>query len=83
MNKIVEWLDTHLIDDWSKAWTKLSVIWNTICAAAAPVWVSLSDDQKASILGVVGVHPALYVSAAFAVSIALRLARQGKKEGDE
>ena len=80
MKKIIVWLDAHLIDDWSKAWTKLSVIWNAACAAAAPVWVSLSDDQKASILGVVGVHPALYVSVAFLIGVVLRLARQSKRD---
>ncbi len=61
MRKLLKWLDTHLIDDWTKAWKLLSVAWNTACAAAAPVWVSLSDDQKASILAVVGVHPEMYV----------------------
>jgi hypothetical protein len=80
MKKPIEWLDAHLIDDWKKGFTKLSVIWNTLCAAAAPIWVSLSDDQKSSILAVFGVHPALYVSVAFLIGVVLRLARQGKRE---
>lgn len=80
MNKLIAFFDAHLIDDWRKAFAKLSVLWNTFCAVAAPAWVSLSDDQKQSILAVVGVHPAMYVSAAFAISILLRLARQSKKD---
>ncbi len=80
MSKLTAFFDAYLIDDWTKAWTKLSVVWNSLCAAAGPIWVSLNDDQKQSILAVVGVHPAMYVSAAFVIGVLLRLARQSKKD---
>ena len=80
MNKLTTLLDAHLIDDWRAAFSKLSVQWNTLCIAAGPIWVVLSDEQKQAILSVVGVHPATYASAAFAISIVLRLARQSKKD---
>ncbi|MCU4119283.1 hypothetical protein [Variovorax sp. N23] len=74
---IADWLDKFFVPEWRKAWQMLSFWWNAICAAAGPVWVTLSDDQKASILGVVGIHPSLYISAAFIIGIVLRLKAQG------
>ncbi|MDN8617015.1 hypothetical protein [Variovorax ginsengisoli] len=42
----------------------LSVLWNLICAAAAPGWMALTDDQKSSILGLIGISPGWISSSA-------------------
>ncbi len=84
MTAIIDYLDKVLVPEWRKALSMLSVWWNMICASAAPAWVMLTDDQKASILGVVGVHPAMYVSAAFVISIVLKMLKQSALHpGDE
>lgn len=77
MNAITNLLDKILVPEWRKAWKMLSVLWNTLCAAAAPGWMVLTDDQRASLLSLVGVPPALIIGAAFIVGIVLRLKAQG------
>jgi hypothetical protein len=77
MNAITEFFDKTLVPEWRKAWLMLSVVWNTVCAAAAPGWLVLTDDQKASLLGILGISPAWYVGVAFVIGIVLRLKSQG------
>lgn len=77
MNFLSNLFDKTLIPEWRSSLKMLSVIWNLICAAAAPGWMALTDDQKASILGIVGIGPGWIVAAAFVVGIVLRLKAQG------
>lgn len=79
MNAITNWLDKVLVPEWRSFWKMLSVLWNSLCAATAPVWVALPEDQKAAILTAVGINPAWLVAGAFVVSIVLRLKSQGLK----
>jgi hypothetical protein len=87
MNKlqeaIVGWMDKTLITEWRKAARMLSVQWGVICAAAAPIWYALTDEQKASILSLMGISPAWYVAAAALVGIYLRLKSQPKLHDEE
>ncbi|MBO9647346.1 MAG: hypothetical protein J7605_02465 [Variovorax sp.] len=77
MNFITQYFDKVLVPEWRRAWQMACVLWNTLCAAVAPAWLILSDDQKASVLSAIGVKPAWLVAGAFVVSIALRLKAQG------
>ncbi|WP_431276290.1 hypothetical protein ACQ858_08555 [Variovorax ureilyticus] len=77
MNFIAQYFDKVLVPEWRKAWKMLSVIWNSVCAAAAPGWLLLTDDQKTALLTLIGIKPAWIVGAAFLVGIFLRLKAQG------
>lgn len=77
MNAVTNFFDKTLVPEWRKFWKMLSFWWNAVCAAAAPIWVTLPEDKQAAILSVVGVHPSLYISAAFVIGIVLRLKSQG------
>jgi hypothetical protein len=61
----------------------LSVQWGALCLAAAPIWGALSDEQRASLLGILGIRPEWYVVAAVAIGIYLRLKNQGIAEPKE
>lgn len=80
MNAIMNWFDKVLVPEWRKALSMFSVWWNLICGAAVPVWLALTEDQKASILSAIGVNPGWLVTAAFVVGILARLKAQGLKE---
>lgn len=80
MNAIINWFDKVLVPEWRAAWRMLSVLWNTLCAAAAPAWLALTDDQKGAVLTAIGISPAWLVAGAFVVSIVLRLKSQGLRE---
>lgn len=77
---IINWFDKVLVPEWRKALKMMSVWWNIIWAAAVPGWLTLPEDQKASILGAIGVNPGWIVMAAFVVGILARLKSQGIKE---
>lgn len=83
MNFITSWFDKTLIPEWRKALKMLSVQWAGLCLAAAPIWGALSDEQKASLLGILGIRPEWYVGAAVAIGIYLRLKNQGISEPKE
>lgn len=82
MNAISNWFDTKFVPEWRSFWKMLSVQWNVICAAAVPAWLALPDDQKAAVLGAIGVNPGWIISAAFVVGILARLKSQGISAGD-
>ena len=77
MNFITQYFDKVLVPEWRKAWKMLSVLWNSVCAAAAPGWLLLTDDQRTALLTLIGVKPAWIVGAAFLIGIVLRLKAQG------
>jgi hypothetical protein len=83
MNFISNWLDKTLIPEWRRALKMLSVQWGALCLAAAPIWGALSDEQRASLLGILGIRPEWYVVAAVAIGIYLRLKNQGIAEPKE
>jgi hypothetical protein len=81
MNFLTEWLDKTLIPEWRKALKMLSVQWGVLCMAAAPIWESLSEEQRASLLGILGISSAWYVVAAVVIGVVLRLKSQAPKDG--
>ena len=83
MNIISEWLDKTHVPQWRSALKMLSVQWGALCLAAAPIWGALSDEQRASLLGILGIRPEWYVVAAVAIGIYLRLKNQGIAEPKE
>jgi hypothetical protein len=83
MNFLSNWFDKVLIPEWRKSMKMLSVQWGAICIAAAPIWSALSDEQKASLLGILGISPAWYVAVAVVISIVLRLKAQGIGEAEK
>jgi len=80
MNRITDWFDRVLVPEWRSFWKMASFWWNTLCAAAVPVWLTLPEDQKASILSAIGVNPGWLIGASFLISIVVRMKSQGIKE---
>jgi hypothetical protein len=80
MNAITNWFDKVLVPEWRKTLKMLSFWWSTLCAAAVPAWLMLPEDQKAAILGAIGINPGWIIAASFVISIVLRLKSQGLKE---
>lgn len=83
MKKIIDWLDAHLIPEWRKACTLLSVQFGLVGSALAGVWLALSDDQQAALLAWLHINPKWVAPIGFLLAIYLRLKRQGKKGGDD
>ena len=83
MNFIANWFDKTLVPEWRRALKMLSVQWGALCLAAAPIWAALSDEQKASLLGILGIRPEWYVAVAVVIGIYLRLRNQGIAEPKE
>lgn len=77
MKFIADWFDKVLVPEWRRALKMLSVQWGVLCVAIAPIWESLTDDQRASLLGILGISPAWYVAAAVVIGVVLRLKSQG------
>jgi hypothetical protein len=76
MQKLIEWLDRHLIDDWAKAGKFASVRFGAYSGVLASVWATLSDDQRSVVLGMIGVDVKWLVPIGIAVAVILRLKRQ-------
>lgn len=80
MNAITNWFDKVLVPEWRSFWKMLSFWWTASCTTAAPMWLALTDEQRAAILSALGVSPAWYVAGAFVVGFLLRMKSQGLKE---
>lgn len=78
MNLITNFFDKTLIPEWRKALAMLSVQWNGILVVATPLWIALSEEQKQSLLSILGISGGWYVAAAFLITIVLKLKAQPK-----
>lgn len=76
----LEWLDTHAIPDWEKAWKLLSVRYNAALVALGGIWLALPDDAKAQILTAAGIPTAWVVVAIGVVGFLLRMKSQQPKD---
>lgn len=79
------WANEHLIPDWSKALTFLSVKWNLLAGGFASVWLMLPDDAKSAVvgsaLGALRIPTALVVLVVAALTVYFRLKAQPEKTG--
>ena len=80
---MIEWFDKTLVPEWRAALKMMSVWWNLVCAAAVPVWLALTEDQRASILSALGINPGWIVVALFVVGILARLKSQPSVEAEK
>lgn len=75
--KIGDWFDEVLIPEWRQAYKFLSVQLSTIFTTAVVVWLSLPEEQKASILEIIGVNGASTLAlVSFVMIVIARLKSQ-------
>jgi len=76
MNSLIKKLDAYLIVEWRAAYRLFSVQFGVMVGVAGPVWLTLTDDQRASVLALMHIRPAWAVPIVCGVAIALRLVNQ-------
>lgn len=77
LSKLKEKIVNNLIPDWKQAYKMFSVQISTIFSTALTVWLVLPEDQKAAILGIVGVNGASALAlAGFVLVVIGRLKSQ-------
>lgn len=65
------------IPEWKSAWKMLSVQASAIFSTASLTWLALPDEQKGTILGIIGVNgPAMLASVGFILVVVARLKAQ-------
>lgn len=66
-----------LIPEWKHAWKMLSIQLSAIGTAASSAWLMMTDDQRGSILGIIGINgPSVIALVAFTAIILGRLKAQ-------
>ena len=76
MDNFKAWLNKQLVDDWQKALNFSSVRFGLYGGTLVSVWAALSDEQKASVLSLVGIDVKWLVPIGILVAIGLRLKRE-------
>jgi len=82
LDKITSYLDTHLVEDWRKAYKMLSTQISTLVGTAAVIWPTLDASQQLAIMSALHISdPSTLVLIGVAAIIVGRLKAQSSVSG--